>query len=144
MTPAKKTGGIKGLPENDPAATDDMMSARDNPSVADTNEVNVTPDDDDTEYEFVRMPNGSIRPVPKDDIREAPTTSTQDAVVTEQKPKEDMHFYVHLADGSVERVKESDLPMPAGSNAVHGFWQREGKLYTVIGVYPVEDNVGKE
>jgi len=138
MTAKAKASGITNLP----APSDNESTVDENPpSIADSNEV--IPDDD-IEYEFVRMPNGSIRAVAKDDIREAPATSTQDTVVTQEKPKEDVHFYVHLADGSIERVKESDLPTPAGSNAVHGFWQREGKLYTVIGVYPVEDNVGKD
>jgi len=50
-------------------------------------------------------------------------------------------YYVHLANGTVLRVNEEDLPVRAGSNAANGHWQTGNKVYQVIGVYPVEDTV---
>lgn len=52
----------------------------------------------------------------------------------EDKPE----YYVHLADGSVRRVAEEDLPTTAGTNAAFGHWVKDGKVYTVIGIYPAE------
>lgn len=95
------------------------------------------------EYEFVRMPDGSIRAVAKSDIQNVSEiqTATQNVTATPQAPKVEAHFYVWLADGSVERVKESDLPGTAGANAQFGHWQREDKVYQIVAVYPVEDIV---
>lgn len=115
----------------DVAATEDMPSD------------DMPPSDDD--FEFVRLPSGELRAVRKDQIRDVPMTATQDAQRTApEKPKEEEHFYVHLSDGSVERVKESDVPGHAGMNAPNGFWQRDGKLYMVTGVYPAEVTVKAE
>jgi hypothetical protein len=50
-------------------------------------------------------------------------------------------YYVHLANGTVLRVDEEDLPARSGSNAHFGHWQTGNKVYQVIGVYPVEDTV---
>lgn len=93
------------------------------------------------DFEFVRLPDGSIRAVPKADIREVPETATQDAPATVMVPVEDPHFYVWLANGDVIRVKESDLPGSAGTNAAHGHWQKDGNVYLIVAVYPVEDKV---
>lgn len=96
-----------------------------------------------SEYEFVRMPDGSVQAVAKSDIHQIDeiATATQNITATPEAPKVEAHFYVWLADGSVERVKESDLPTTAGTNAVNGHWQREDKVYLIVGVYPVEDIV---
>lgn len=89
------------------------------------------------EYVYAEMPDGTVRAVPRNQVRRP--TSTQDpSAVIPPVTEEVAEYYVHLADGSVERVKETDLPPKAGTNAVHGFWQREGFVYDVIGVYPVE------
>jgi len=45
--------------------------------------------------------------------------------------------YVWLADGSVLRVENEDLP-PGGHQSL-GHWQRGDKVYQVVGVYPVEE-----
>ena len=144
MTTKSRT--ISGLPKDEPALPDaetnkpvDATDAEPS-STVDDGQVKAMSDNPD-DYEYVRLPNGMIHAVRKDSIRDVHETSTQDTVVTEQKAKEEDHFYVHLADGSVERVKESDLPTPAGTNAMNGHWQRDGKVYQVIGVYPVEDTV---
>ena len=96
-----------------------------------------------TNHTFVRMPDGSVVAVPNDMIQTASVTSKSEATPTAVVEVPDAEFYVHLADGSVERVKESDLPAGAGTNAMMGYWQRDKKVYHVIGVYPVED-IAKE
>jgi hypothetical protein len=45
--------------------------------------------------------------------------------------------YVHLADGSVMKCNDKDLPIGSG-DSIYGHWQRGNKVYSVIGVYPVE------
>ena len=49
--------------------------------------------------------------------------------------------YVWLADGSVVRAYDADLPAGGGTGTPHGFWQRGDKVYQVVGVYPVESVV---
>ena len=95
------------------------------------------------EYEFVRMPDGSVAAIAKSDIKNVSeiATATQNIAATVAAPKVEQHFYVWLADGSVERVKEADLPGASGTNAVFGHWQRGDNVYQIVGVYPVEDIV---
>lgn len=57
---------------------------------------------------------------------------------------EDPEVYVHLANGDVERAHESDLPGAAGTNALHGYWEKDGSVHHVIGVYPVETKVSEK
>lgn len=96
-----------------------------------------------SEYEFVRMPDGSIQAVAKADIKNVSeiATATQNITATTPAPKVEVHFYVWLADGSVIRVKEDDLPGSAGAGAPLGHWQRDNNVYQIVAVYPVEDVV---
>jgi hypothetical protein len=55
------------------------------------------------------------------------------------KPK-DAEWYVHLANGDVVRVKESDVP---GAESLAHFI-KDGHAHTVIGVYPVESKTSTE
>jgi hypothetical protein len=130
-------------PTNDPftvpadAAAESI--APDETSVA-TDEPNATPAEDDL-YDFVRMPNGSVRAVLKSDVHDEPATETQNILPATLAVVPEQQFYVHLANGDVVRVKEKDLPASAGTNATNGHWQRDDKVYLIIGVYPVEDIV---
>jgi len=45
--------------------------------------------------------------------------------------------YVWLADGSVLRVANADVPQ--GGHLTLGHWQRGDKVFQVVAVYPVED-----
>lgn len=92
-------------------------------------------------FEYVRLPNGTVVAVPKGNIQEVPATATQDAPPAVLVEVVDPHFYVWLANGDVIRVKQSDLPAPAGTNAQFGHWQIEGKVFLIVNVVPVEDNV---
>jgi len=68
----------------------------------------------------------------------------QDKPTPKEEENREPQFYVHLANGQVLRVNESDLPSHAGSNAHNGHWQTGNKVYQVIGIYPVEDIVKDE
>lgn len=97
-------------------------------------------DDDDfnaDDYEYVRV-GGVVRAIPKSSVQDEPETATQSVPKTETKPVEDPHFYVWLANGEVIRVKESDLPTPAGTNATYGHWQVGDKVYVIVNIVPVE------
>lgn len=61
-----------------------------------------------------------------------------------QEDAAEFTHYVHLSDGTVERVKAEDIPTYVGSNAPHGHFERDGKLYVVTGVYPRESEVEKK
>lgn len=92
------------------------------------------------QFVFVQMPDGSVRAVSKSEIQ-VPSTSTQDSPTPTMVEKVEEHFYVHLANGDVIRVKESDLPVGSGTNAPLGHWQRGKSVFLVTGIYPVESTV---
>jgi len=69
----------------------------------------------------------------------APSTlSKQDLPVSKEKEIAEPQSYVHLADGTVLRVNDTDIPASAGAGNPNGFWQRGNKVFHVVGVYPVE------
>jgi hypothetical protein len=83
-----------------------------------------------------------IKGMPK--ATEVKPSKDTDTVVTQDKPavvdtNENVitQSYVWLADGSVLRVENEDIPQ-AGHNHL-GHWQRGDKVYQVVGVYPVEE-----
>ena len=126
-SPEFKDGDVEGhtLPMNPPTDTPnaDAIKAAD-------------------DYVVVRLPDGTLRAFPKEDIQdasEAPATAKQNLTAQADVIAPVAQFYVHLADGSVERVSEPDLPAGSGTNASQGFWQRDGNVFQVIGIYPVED-----
>jgi hypothetical protein len=131
-----------------PPANDEPKAPADTPADTPTDPIN--PDDGAIDsakpdpsslYDFVRLPDGSVHAVPKGQVHEAPATETQNIPAATMVELPEQQFYVHLADGSVVRVKQKDLPATGGTNATFGHWQREDKVYLVIGVYPVEDIV---
>lgn len=65
----------------------------------------------------------------------------QDLPVREDKPEQVPQSYVWLADGSVLRVNDEDLPGASGAQNPFGHWQRGNKVYEVVGVYPAESTV---
>jgi hypothetical protein len=62
---------------------------------------------------------------------EAPTRKVEEDV----KPQS----YVWLANGEVVRAFNEDLPGFAGNGHPHGFWQKDGNVYQIVGVYPTEE-----
>jgi hypothetical protein len=103
---------------------------------------NDTDDDDynENDYEFVRI-GGQVRAIRKSSVSDEPETATQNIPKSAMAEVVDPHFYVWLADGNVIRVKQSDLPVAAGTNAAFGHWQIEDKVFQIVNVYPVEDIV---
>jgi len=65
--------------------------------------------------------------------------ATQDKPTPREKnvPDAATQSYVWLADGSVLRVKNDDLPQPGHQHLGH--WQRGDKVYQIVGIYPVEE-----
>ena len=62
---------------------------------------------------------------------EAPTRSE----VVERTPQS----YVWLANGEVLLVNDEDLPGSSGAQNPHGHWQKDGKVYEIVGIYAVEE-----
>jgi len=64
--------------------------------------------------------------------------STQDKPVAPD-PNEGVvtQSYVWLADGTVLRVENENIPQ--GGHQTLGHWQRKDKVYQIVGVYPVEE-----
>jgi len=86
-------------------------------------------------------PEPPVEPV----VTEMPTNQppptdvvTQDLPTPKEEKNTEPQSYVHLADGSVLRCKDSDIPVGGGTGTPHGFWQSKNKVLQVIGVYPVE------
>lgn len=76
-------------------------------------------------------------------LADNPTLAREMAAVAAKpvEPEEDPEQYVHLADGSIERLRLSQVPGFAGTNAPNGHFERDGKSFLIIGVYPVETGV---
>jgi len=55
----------------------------------------------------------------------------------ENLPDSATQSYVWLADGSVLRVQNEDLPQ--GGHQTYGHWQRGDKVFLIVAIYPVED-----
>jgi hypothetical protein len=103
-----------------------------------------SPEVPDEDYVYVTMPDGNVRAISRADV-EASQKRNQAALagagITSASPAVDEDVYIWLVDGSVERVKTSELPGTAGTNAVNGHWERDGKVYQIVNVYPVEGEV---
>lgn len=79
------------------------------------------------------------------DVEEVKASKVPSELATQDKPTPPEEIvtdaatqsYVWLADGSVLRVKNEDIP--AGGHLTMGHWQRGDKVYQIVGVYPVEE-----
>jgi hypothetical protein len=60
-----------------------------------------------------------------------------------EKVEEKPQSYVWLSDGSVLRANDEDLPGASGSQNPFGHWQRDGKVFEIVGVYPTETDAGE-
>lgn len=102
-----------------------------------------TPTFDTTDWVFVRMPDGSVAPIHKSQIQDAgafANSGPKPAVM----PEKEAEFYLHLANGDVVRVKESERPATSGTNAPFGHYSKDDKTYLVIGCYEVETEDRKD
>ena len=116
----------------DDAAVDDGPASDVFAPTVKPDESTVKPVED--EYAYVQMPDGSYRAIRKADIQRI--NNITDATGKPEIPVQDV--YVWLADGSVERVSEDELPGAAGTNAAHGHYVRDGHTFLIVAVYPVE------
>jgi hypothetical protein len=89
-------------------------------------------------HSVVRLPDGSLTVVSNEQIKTLNAAADAAAQAAADEPEPETEYYVWLADGSVVRVKETDLPGHAGTNALHGFFKRDGFNFVIVGVYPVE------
>lgn len=72
--------------------------------------------------------------------RTAPNEPTKSEAQTRPAPEEVRpQSYVWLANGEVLRCYNEDLPGAAGNAHPFGFWEKDGNVFTIVGVYPVED-----
>ncbi len=85
------------------------------------------PVEDEPEYVTIAASDGTTYRVPK---------SIAVKGRKEPEPEKETEFYVHLADGSVEKVALSKVPSMSGTNAPYGHWEKDGNTLLVIGVYP--------
>jgi hypothetical protein len=85
---------------------------------------------------YVKNEDGSFSEAPADAV-----PAVQDAPTPTPPEDTEPEVYVHLADGSVLRMPESEAPAASGTNAPQGHVTRDGKTFLVIGVYPVETEV---
>lgn len=112
-------------PDVDSAKESDAVKSDPRPS-----EVKAGEDD----FIFVRMPDNTVRAVRNDAIQNIGQFDSTAGVP--EVPEQDV--YVWLADGSVERMPERDLPGAAGTNAAHGHYVRDGHTFLIVAVHPVE------
>jgi len=101
-----------------------------------------SPEESSVDFVYVSNGDGTFDRVARSEVEarlaSRPATAKQSRQYEPEPVKEPDEFYVHLADGSVERVAEPDLPTVAGSNAPNGHWERDGKVYVVTAIYPAE------
>lgn len=84
------------------------------------------------DYDFVRFPDGSIHAIPKSVIASSNAGTNAPSVV--QGPA---HYFLWLSNGDVETVEAANIPGPAGAQAPHGFWTKDGLTYEVVACYAV-------
>ena len=71
--------------------------------------------------------------------RRVPTeASKSEAVADVPDVEENPQSYVWLANGEVLLANDEDLPTGAGHGNWHGYWEKDGNVHAVIGVYPKE------
>lgn len=91
-------------------------------------------------WTYFRNPDGTIDRVRTADIQDALPLG---AAKPQEMPEAEEEFYIHLANGEAIKVKGADLPAAAGTNALNGFYEKDGNVYQVIGVYPAETPANK-
>jgi hypothetical protein len=72
----------------------------------------------------------------------APTQASKSEVRTQTvDEEEEPQSYVWLPNGEVLLVNDEDLPGVAGNQAQQGHWEKDGKVYTIVAVYPKETTI---
>lgn len=69
----------------------------------------------------------------------APSEPSKSEVRTQEVPEEENpQSYVWLANGEVLLVNNEDLPSHAGRGAEYGYWEKDGKVFSIVAVHPRE------
>lgn len=110
---------------------------------ADTSATDVQESNADTfrfeDYEYWTFPDGSKWAVPKDAIR----NSSDPNATVQAPPAEEPEVYLWLSDCTSVRVKQSQVPLSAGTNAPYGHYVKDGHTFLVVNVWPVETENAK-
>lgn len=117
------------FPEFSGLATDDDTPEQTTP---------VDPVDDD--FILVKVGN-AYEKMSRRDFDAAMARQDASTSTVPEKPEEEEEFYLHLANGEAVRVKASQVPGRAGTNALNGHFVKDGYAHYVTGVYPVEGKV---
>jgi len=98
-----------------------------------------------TPPETVTEPNANgpeAKEVTPDGRSVAPTeTVKQDKPEVVEDANAKPQSYVWLADGSVLRVNDEDLPGASGAQCPNGHWQRGNNVYEIAFIFPTESVV---
>lgn len=132
---------FSGLPTDDDAIDASAQKAADAVSLPDQNAPS-GPVPSDDEYVIVKTRDG-FEKMSRADFDAAISAQNTTPSAAPDKPAEEEEFYVHLANGDVERVKRSELPGPAGTNAVYGYLIKDDAAHHIVGVYPAERKVNR-
>lgn len=74
--------------------------------------------------------------------RVAPTEpSKSEARIPETPEEETERAYVWLSNGEVLLADVDDLPSHAGKGSENGYWEKDGKVYPIVAVHPVETTI---
>lgn len=93
---------------------------------------------DHTEPEPTPAPTPKSDDVSRSDV--APSETSKPDVATRKDETEDKpQSYVWLANGTVKRCYNEDLPATGGGD--FGHWNEGDKVHTIVAVYPVEETV---
>jgi hypothetical protein len=72
----------------------------------------------------------------------APSEPSKSEVRTQEVPEDEVpQSYVWLGNGEVLLVNDEDLPSHSGRGAENGYWEKDGKVYAVVAVYPKETTI---
>jgi hypothetical protein len=101
-----------------------------------------------SDYQAWLAEREAAKPVAKDSTSvdtnrgSAPTqTSKSEVRVQEVAEDEVPQSYVWLPNGEVLLVDDVDLPAPAGNQTLSGHWEKDGKVYDIVAVYPRETTI---
>jgi hypothetical protein len=74
--------------------------------------------------------------------RVAPTEPSKSEVRVQEVPEDEKpQSYVWLVNGEVLLVDNEDLPVHSGLGAENGYWEKDGKVYLIVNVYPKETTI---
>lgn len=99
----------------------------------------------DSDYQAWLAEREAAKPVQKESTTvetnraNAPTEATKSQVRTQEVEDDQVpQSYVWLVNGEVLLANDEDLPPHSGKGAELGYWEKDGKVFPIVAVYPVE------